>query len=62
VALIVIHAKNDPKEAWVEVDGHKVEGLSVVVCSEQLESGSFSLSLTGTEDADGFEIVWEDFK
>ncbi len=58
--LLTVHAKNDPHDSWLEVDGKKVEGIEIIVSSTNEET--FALSLSGELKEDGITIVWEDWK
>jgi hypothetical protein len=62
LSTIVIHAKNDPKDSWLEVDGERVGGVQFIQVVEQVQQATLDVVLTTfVGEEGGFEVVWEDW-
>jgi hypothetical protein len=58
VAKLTIHAKEDPKESYLEVGGERLAGVDAVVVTQALTSGQ--VAVTFNAQAGDVEVVWED--
>ena len=60
MAKLTVHAAESPTDSWLEVDGHRLEGVKVVVASEKVAYDEITLTVYANSNENGIQLVWEE--